>query len=553
MNIPSSRSVSNPELPVPVPKSRSIEDFDKITLLGSGAFGEVYLVKEKASNELFALKCLSKSFIVRNQKEIEIFKEKLFLEYINDLSVVALHGTFQDEDNLYFLLEHLAGGDLDTYIQSKDSLPIDEVKHILAEIIVGLEVLHGKGIVHRDLKMENLLINESKHIKFIDFGSADLIELKGVNDELYQKYLNLRERYRRNDEVSYEEKIEEATCEGEDQINVQVTCESLSDVEEETILIQYYREKIEEAIAFIHEEEMLFVEEVPQNLKRTPECLMSKKKTPVECQINGYEQYEILNERNHENTNRNRKIRTTFVGSHKYVSPEMLRGDKVDFCCDLWALGVIAYRLLVGRFPFDEDSEFKIYNAIAHKQVTFDSNLNMEAAELVMLLLEKNPQHRGLKLTAEGYPDYEILKSLPFFKEIDWQNIRYSKSPIQIELDDTLLTTQSLADSILPFEKTSLTSTKRRVMILSGLVRKMKYVFLYNTRQLILYSDKTIEYLEPSTGVVKGKLSLTRFDSATIKSKNYFRLVLPHRTFEFCTIDVPAQKWVDAIKTLQSS
>jgi serine/threonine-protein kinase RIM15 len=534
-----------------MPKSRTIDDFDKITLLGSGAFGEVYLVKEKASNELFALKCLSKSFIVRNQKEIEIFREKLFLEYINDLSVVALHGTFQDEDNLYFLLEHLAGGDLDSYVQSKDSLPIEEVRHILAEIIVGLEALHGKGIVHRDLKLENLLISATKHVKFVDFGSADLIRLKGVNDELHQKYLNLRGRYKKPDDVIEEENVAEGDCEEDCNTHAHSTCESLSEVREETILVQYYNEKIAEAIKIINHEELLFAEESPKNLAKVPASLMSKKKAPIQKEDTDDGYYEALREQRAESRSQNRKIRSTFVGSHKYVSPEMLRGDKVDFSCDLWALGVIAYRLINGQFPFEEDSEFKIYHSISHNQIFLSEDMAAEAAQLLLLLLEKNPRQRGLRLTKEGYPDYQTIKSLPFFKEIDWRNIRNSKSPIQIDLDDNINVTQSVSDSILPFEKSLTSQAKKRSVILSGLVRKMKYVFLYNTRQLILYSDKSVEYLDPSTGVVKGKLKLTNIVNPSMKSKNCFKLAFPHRTFEFCTIDVSAEKWVEAIKSLQ--
>jgi len=551
MNNPSNRSINNSEIPLPMPKSRTIEDFDKITMLGSGAFGEVYLVKEKETNELFALKCLSKSFIVRNHKEIEVFKEKLFLEYINDLSVVALHGTFQDGDNLYFLLEHLAGGDLDTYVQSKDALPITEARHILAEIITGLEALHSKGIVHRDLKMENLLITGSKHIKFIDFGSADLIKLEGINDDLHQKYLSLRERYKRDDPICNDGKIDEIACYDNCQISPDPTCESFSDTVQQSNLNDYYQAIVAEAIKIIDEEENLFEKEPPQKLAKVPEFLMSKKKAPTLYQIDNDHLNSLLKEQEFLNKSQAGKIRTTFVGSYKYVSPEMLRGDKVDFCCDIWALGVIAYRLLVGQFPFEEDTEFKLFNAIAHQQVSIDANRDIEAAELIITLLEKNPRKRGLSFTSGGCPDYKALKSLPFFKEIDWQNIRRSSSPIQIDLDDTLITNQSFIGSSELYEKPSLTTSKRRVILLSGLVRKMKYVFLYNTRQLILYSDGSIEYLKPSTGAVKGRIAITRSMIANFKGKNFFTLALPHRTFEFCTIDVPAQKWIDAIKSLQ--
>jgi serine/threonine protein kinase len=100
----------------------SLDDFKVLKGIGQGAFGEVFLVKNYFSSEVFALKSIDKSFLSKQRKEHHIFQEKLILQYLNHPMVVKLTSTFQDEQKLYFLMENIPNGELSHYIKVKGKL-----------------------------------------------------------------------------------------------------------------------------------------------------------------------------------------------------------------------------------------------------------------------------------------------------------------------------------------------------------------------------------------------------------------------------------------------
>lgn len=104
------------------PKKTSLEDFKMLRSIGEGAFGEVYLAKNYFDNKLYALKCIDKIFLAKQQKEHHVYNEKLILQYLESDLTVKLKATFQDDKRLYFLMENLSNGELSRYLRKKSEL-----------------------------------------------------------------------------------------------------------------------------------------------------------------------------------------------------------------------------------------------------------------------------------------------------------------------------------------------------------------------------------------------------------------------------------------------
>jgi len=145
--------------------------------LGTGTFGRVRLVSyEFRKLHYFALKMLKKTEIIRLKQVEHIKAEKNILQRITHPFIVTLFASFQDEKNLYMLMEYIIGGELFSQLRKVGRFSNDTSRFYAAEIVLALEYLHEKNIVYRDLKPENLLIDREGHMKITDFGFAKQVE-----------------------------------------------------------------------------------------------------------------------------------------------------------------------------------------------------------------------------------------------------------------------------------------------------------------------------------------------------------------------------------------
>ncbi|XP_059374976.1 ribosomal protein S6 kinase alpha-1-like isoform X2 [Carassius carassius] len=146
--------------------------FELLKVLGQGSFGKVFLVRKLTppdNNQLYAMKVLRKATLkVRDRVRTKM--ERNILADVNHPFVVKLHYAFQTEGKLYLILDFLRGGDLFTRLSKEVMFTEEDVKFYLAELALGLDHLHGIGIIYRDLKPENILLDEEGHIKLTDFG-----------------------------------------------------------------------------------------------------------------------------------------------------------------------------------------------------------------------------------------------------------------------------------------------------------------------------------------------------------------------------------------------
>eukprot|EP01087_Luapelamoeba_hula_P001133 TRINITY_DN1087_c0_g1_i1.p1 TRINITY_DN1087_c0_g1~~TRINITY_DN1087_c0_g1_i1.p1 ORF type:complete len:332 (-),score=57.99 TRINITY_DN1087_c0_g1_i1:67-1062(-) len=153
-----------------------VTDFDKIRTLGTGTFGRVHLVKHKETGDFYALKVLKKLEVVRLKQVEHVKSEKQILASISFPFIVRLFKTFQDEANLYMLMEYAMGGEVFGHLRRAGRFSEETACHYAAEVALTLEHLHSRDVLYRDLKPENLLLDRDGHLKLCDFGFAKHVE-----------------------------------------------------------------------------------------------------------------------------------------------------------------------------------------------------------------------------------------------------------------------------------------------------------------------------------------------------------------------------------------
>ncbi|OEL22377.1 Serine/threonine-protein kinase 38-like [Dichanthelium oligosanthes] len=147
-----------------------VEDFELLTIIGRGAFGEVRLCREKTSKNVYAMKKLKKSEMLRRGQVEHVKAERNLLAEVDSAYIVKLYYSFQDEEFLYLIMEYLPGGDMMTLLMRKDTLTEDEARFYIAETVLAIESIHKHNYIHRDIKPDNLLLDRSGHLKLSDFG-----------------------------------------------------------------------------------------------------------------------------------------------------------------------------------------------------------------------------------------------------------------------------------------------------------------------------------------------------------------------------------------------
>ncbi|KAI8147876.1 kinase-like domain-containing protein [Fennellomyces sp. T-0311] len=149
------------------PKATS-DDFDRLCVLGRGAFGKVLLVKHRTSKTLYAMKTLKKASLVLHVNNIKT--ERQILEQVRHPFIVQLYYAFQTSAELHMILEYAVGGELFRYLDQEGMFSEPMACFYASELILALSHLHSLGIVYRDLKPENCLLDQKGHILLTDFG-----------------------------------------------------------------------------------------------------------------------------------------------------------------------------------------------------------------------------------------------------------------------------------------------------------------------------------------------------------------------------------------------
>ncbi|ORZ28801.1 hypothetical protein BCR41DRAFT_316294 [Lobosporangium transversale] len=310
------------------------DDFETIKALTRGQYGKVSIVRSRLDGGIYAMKTLNKMYILSQKDKILYMEEREVLAITSEW-FPKLHAAFQDEVNLYLVMEYAPGGDLYSVLDKKQdelnkaqgvdrsasagldqddggvsddedtTLTEDEIRFYIAEIILAVAELHRNNYIHRDLKPQNILLDASGHIMLADFGACARLDPEG--------------------------------------------------------------------------------------------------------QVHG---------------------QTVPLGTWDYMSPEVVDaqsggkpyGKEVDW----WAVGVVMYELLVGEPPFFAESAMGIIRLLRdhEKNLSFDKapGLSNDCKDLITRLLARKENRLGKN-------GVEEIKAHPFFKNIDWDNIRKSIPP----------------------------------------------------------------------------------------------------------------------------
>ncbi|KAK4768631.1 hypothetical protein SAY87_003772 [Trapa incisa] len=147
-----------------------IDDFEQLTVIGRGAFGEVRLCRAKSTGEIYAMKKLKKSEMLRRGQVEHVRSERNLLVEVDSRYIVQLYYSFQDSEFLYFIMEYLPGGDIMTLLMREDILTEDVARFYIAESVLAIHSIHQHNYVHRDVKPDNLILDRNGHLKLSDFG-----------------------------------------------------------------------------------------------------------------------------------------------------------------------------------------------------------------------------------------------------------------------------------------------------------------------------------------------------------------------------------------------
>ncbi|CAK40709.1 uncharacterized protein An11g05520 [Aspergillus niger] len=346
----------------------SLAGFEVIKVLGRGSFGVVRLIMTGVKKDVFAMKVIRKSAMIRNSQEGHLRAERDFLvASAKSRWVVPLIASFQDRDHLYLIMDYMVGGDFLGLLMRRNVLPEAIARWYIAEMILCIEEAHRLCWIHRDVKPDNFLISASGHLKISDFGLA--FDGHWAHDQVY--YNDHRHTLLKR-------------------LGIRVDGDALDQTEAKRIA------------------------ESPSVLD--PEPVNDSEWTPPTAGLLGWR-----------DRTQKRRLAGSIVGTNQYMAPEVVRGELYDGRCDWWSIGIILYECLYGFTPFASDDRQKTKLKIHHHLQTLhfpnrppDKLISAEAIDLINQLLQEK-EHR--------LSSSKDIKNHPFFSCINWNEIHQSMPP----------------------------------------------------------------------------------------------------------------------------
>ncbi|KAJ4481722.1 hypothetical protein C8J55DRAFT_474179 [Lentinula edodes] len=419
----------SPRNPSVAPLSRttptSIKDFDIIKPISKGAFGSVFLARKKATGDYYAIKVLKKADMIAKNQITNVKAERMILMKQAESPFVAkLYFTFQSKENLYLVMEYLNGGDCAALIKTLGALPEEWTKQYIAEVVLGLEYLHQRGVVHRDLKPDNLLIDQHGHLKLTDFGLSR-IGLLGRQTRESQ----IGRPYTRYSSRSRPPSLDSAY----------LSSPLFNDLNGGG---SYFSQRTQAVPRFGSSPYLSSTDDVGESSGSESVGYTTRrtgKAADSPLQSFATELTTDLRSHSHSQSNSNSTGGTPpgeqkFVGTPDYLAPETilgLRGD--DAAVDWWALGVITYEFLYGIPPFHDETPEKVFENILSGHIEWHEewvDFSDEARDFMEKLLVTDPSAR---LGANGA---EEVKAHPFFAGIEWDKVTTTEAAFIPQLND---------------------------------------------------------------------------------------------------------------------
>eukprot|EP00754_Rhynchopus_humris_P017312 Rhum_TRINITY_DN14551_c22_g1::Rhum_TRINITY_DN14551_c22_g1_i1::g.95951::m.95951 len=152
------------------------DDFQMLSKIGEGNYAVVLLVRQKSTGEYLAMKILNKNMLIERDEVEHTKTERAVLGQADHPFLVKMRYAFQTAEKLYVVMKFANGGELFSHLKKEKRFSEDRVRFYAAEIAMGIEYLHDRGIVYRDLKPENVLLDAQGHIVLTDFGLSKMMK-----------------------------------------------------------------------------------------------------------------------------------------------------------------------------------------------------------------------------------------------------------------------------------------------------------------------------------------------------------------------------------------
>ncbi|KAL7135845.1 hypothetical protein ABFS83_11G124900 [Erythranthe nasuta] len=346
-----------------------LKDFRVFKKLGGGDIGSVHLAELIGTRTCFAIKVMDKEVLASRKKLLRAQTEREILQCLDHPFLPTLYSHFETEKLSFLVMEFCPGGDLHALRQRQPGkcFPESAARFYVAEVLLALEYLHMLGIIYRDLKPENILVREDGHIMLSDF---DLSLRCTVSPTLVKSTSPTLESKASCIEPSC---VIQPSC-------IQPTCFG------------------------------------PRFLKPKSKKV-NKKSTEVNTQVNPLP--ELMAEPTSARS-------MSFVGTHEYLAPEIIKGEGHGSAVDWWTFGIFLYELLFGRTPFKgQGNRATLFNVVGQPlRFPEGTSVSFAARDLIRGLLVKEPQNR--LAYRRGATE---IKQHPFFQSVNWALIRCASPP----------------------------------------------------------------------------------------------------------------------------
>ncbi|CEP64937.1 protein kinase RIM15 LALA0_S15e00760g [Lachancea lanzarotensis] len=403
------------------PSTPSIRDYDIIKPISKGAYGSVFLAKRRITGDYFAIKVLKKSDMIAKNQVTNVKSERAIMMIQSNKPYVAqLFATFQNRGNLFLVMEYLSGGDLGTLIKMMGCLPDQWAKQYISEVIYGVADMHQSGIIHHDLKPDNLLIDRRGHLKLTDFGLSRLglvTRHRGGNQKEVSR--NSREGSTVSEDGSNEFsgkwpfKTDSASSNNTLDAIIFKTERSNSNSSSQSILEVPALRRSGSQLSFS-------MADSPGGGSPPPLSLHKRASSNIsETWDNGSPtpDYTLFNPDDSRNDKR-------FFGTPDYLAPETIEGTGETDACDWWSVGCMLFEFFFGYPPFHAPTVDQVFsNILAGKiywpefadEETELEFISPEAKDLIQKLLVTNPDERL------GANDVKDIFQHPYFKDVKWE------------------------------------------------------------------------------------------------------------------------------------
>ncbi|KAH6764464.1 D6 protein kinase like 2 [Perilla frutescens var. hirtella] len=355
-----------------------LSHFRLLKRLGCGDIGSVYLAELSGTKCYFAMKVMDKASLASRKKLVRAQTEREILQSLDHPFLPTLYNHFDTDKFSCLVMEFCPGGDLHTLRQRQPGKYFSEqaAKFYVAEVLLSLEYLHMLGIVYRDLKPENVLVRDDGHIMLSDF---DLSLRCAVSPTLVKTSSLGSDPLNKNSAYCAQPACIQPAC-------IQPSC-------------------------------------VVPTMCFSPRLFSSKSKKDRKPKNEIGNQVSPLPELIAEPTSARSM---SFVGTHEYLAPEIIKGEGHGSPVDWWTFGIFLYELLFAKTPFKGSGNRATLFNVVGQPLRFPESpvVSFPARDLIRGLLVKEPQHRlGYKRGATE------IKQHPFFEGVNWALIRCASPP----------------------------------------------------------------------------------------------------------------------------